>query len=155
MLSKIVFISPNKYVQGEGVIEEIGTEVAKIANQSMLIADDIVWDIAGEAIQKSFGKVESSFHFEKFNGEASTDEIKRLSSVAASNGAEAIIGVGGGKTIDTAKGVADDADIPVIIVPTIASTDAPTSALSVIYSEEGVFEDYRPSTSFFICFRDL
>ena len=32
--------------------------------------------------------------------------------------------------------------IPVIIVPTIAATDAPCSALSVIYSEHGVFERY-------------
>lgn len=31
---------------------------------------------------------------------------------------------------------------PVIIVPTIASTDAPCSALSVIYTDEGVFEKY-------------
>ena len=31
---------------------------------------------------------------------------------------------------------------PVFICPTIASTDAPCSALSVIYTEEGVFEKY-------------
>lgn len=29
------------------------------------------------------------------------------------------------------------------MIPTTASTDAPTSALSVIYSDEGVFERYR------------
>src|SRR5699024_5803896 len=32
---------------------------------------------------------------------------------------------------------------PIVIVPTAASTDAPTSALSVIYSDEGVFEGYK------------
>lgn len=31
---------------------------------------------------------------------------------------------------------------PVVIVPTIASTDAPCSALSVIYTDKGVFEKY-------------
>src|SRR5699024_8765151 len=30
-----------------------------------------------------------------------------------------------------------------VIIPTTASTDAPTSALSVVYSDEGVFEGYR------------
>ena len=31
---------------------------------------------------------------------------------------------------------------PVIIAPTIASTDAPVSALSVIYTDEGAFDHY-------------
>jgi glycerol dehydrogenase len=48
--------------------------------------------------------------------------------------------MGGGKTIDTAKIAAERAQIPVIIVPTIASTDAPCSGCAVLYSEEGVFD---------------
>ena len=48
--------------------------------------------------------------------------------------------MGGGKTIDTAKIVADRAGIPVIIVPTIASTDAPCSGCAVVYSKDGIFE---------------
>ena len=48
--------------------------------------------------------------------------------------------MGGGKTIDTAKIAADRAGIPVIVVPTIASTDAPCSGCAVLYSEQGVFE---------------
>ena len=48
--------------------------------------------------------------------------------------------MGGGKTIDTAKIAADRAGIPVIVVPTIASTDAPTSGCAVIYSKDGVFD---------------
>lgn len=45
------------------------------------------------------------------------------------------MGIGGGKSIDTAKGVANELQLPVVIIPTSASTDAPTSALSVIYKE--------------------
>jgi glycerol dehydrogenase len=48
--------------------------------------------------------------------------------------------MGGGKTIDTAKIAADRAAIPVLVVPTIASTDAPCSGCAVLYSEQGVFE---------------
>ena len=44
--------------------------------------------------------------------------------------------------MDTAKAVAHQLSLPVIIVPTIASTDAPCSALSVIYTEQGVVDRY-------------
>jgi glycerol dehydrogenase len=48
--------------------------------------------------------------------------------------------VGGGKTIDTAKMLAHEHNVPVAVVPTIASTDAPCSGCAVVYSEQGVFE---------------
>jgi glycerol dehydrogenase len=48
--------------------------------------------------------------------------------------------MGGGKTIDPAKIAAERAGIPVIVVPTIASTDAPCSGCAVLYTKDGVFE---------------
>jgi glycerol dehydrogenase len=47
--------------------------------------------------------------------------------------------MGGGKVIDTAKSVGCQIGARVGVVPTIASTDAPTSAVAVIYTPEGVF----------------
>ena len=48
-----------------------------------------------------------------------------------------IVGIGGGKTLDTAKSVASRLNIQVVIVPTIAASDAPCSALSVFYDNDG------------------
>lgn len=53
-----------------------------------------------------------------------------------------IIGVGGGKILDTAKAVGYYTGKPVALVPTIASTDAPCSALSVLYTDDGIFDQY-------------
>lgn len=60
---------------------------------------------------------------------------------------DVIIGIGGGKTLDTAKAVAFYSNMPMIIMPTIASSDAPCSKLSVIYTEDGEFENYLNLTS--------
>lgn len=69
-------------------------------------------------------------------------EINRLVELVKDKGCDVIIGVGGGKIFDTAKAVAYYADKPVMICPTSASTDAPCSALSVIYTDHGVFQEY-------------
>lgn len=37
--------------------------------------------------------------------------------------------------------VAHEMDLPVVVVPSLASTDAPCTALSVVYSDAGVVEE--------------
>lgn len=142
-MARMIFQSPGKYVQGAGVLKELGEETRKLAKNPLVIADDMVWSITSETITKSFKDTDIDFDYEGFNGEASEKEIDRLSEMAKNKGSDAVVGVGGGKTLDTAKAIADILEAPVIIVPTTASTDAPASSLSVIYSESGEFTGYK------------
>lgn len=142
-MSERIFISPAKYVQGKNTIEKIGVYLKDIGNQAVVIADDIVWDIAGHKVVDALKKESISSEEILFNGESSNEEITRITEVAKNTGATIVVGVGGGKTLDTTKAISDQLDAYTVIVPTAASADAPTSALSVVYSDEGVFEGYR------------
>ncbi len=93
-------------------------------------------------IEDSFAESTCEVVFDYFNGECCNSEIDRLVNIVKENKCDLVIGVGGGKIFDTAKAVAYYAGTPVFICPTIASTDAPCSALSVVYTEEGIFEKY-------------
>src|SRR5699024_1580455 len=75
-----------------------------------------------------------------FNGECSRQEVARLQEMAKANKCACTIGLGGGKAIDTAKCVAKGEAL--IICPTIAATDAPTSHSAVLYTPDGAFDDY-------------
>ena len=58
-------------------------------------------------------------------------------------GVRVIVGSGVGKVLDTARAVAADLDLPVVNCPAVASSDAPCSALSVIYTDRGALLHYR------------
>lgn len=130
-MSKFIFSSPRKYVQGAGVLDELGPYIAELGDNAFLVADEIVWKLIGERTQQALQKAGVNFNWQQFNGEASSNEITRLSQLAKNQGCNVVVGLGGGKTLDTVKAVADELKQPVAIVPTIASTDAPCSALSV------------------------
>ena len=46
--------------------------------------------------------------------------------------------MGGGKCVDAGKSIAYRLRVSVVILPTLASNDAPCSALSVLYDTAGV-----------------
>ncbi|EUK18405.1 glycerol dehydrogenase [Commensalibacter papalotli (ex Servin-Garciduenas et al. 2014)] len=134
--------SPSKYIQGPNALKEIGHYAKLLSDHYLVIADDIVMKIAAPIIEESLKKVSIEGLFERFGSECSKKEIQRLGDVLKANNCRGVIGAGGGKTLDTAKAVAYYHKVPVLIVPTIASNDAPTSALSVIYKETGEFDEY-------------
>jgi glycerol dehydrogenase len=129
---------PGKYIQGAGAVGELPALVGALGTRGLILASPSVMrkvlpecglDLGGQPIT-----------VESFRGECSESELARVSAVVTRTHADVLVGMGGGKTIDTAKIVADRARIPVVIVPTIASTDAPCSGCAVVYSEEGIFD---------------
>lgn len=142
-MSEIIFRSPSKYIQGKGALKDLGEHIKSIGTKPLIISDDVVWDITKDTIDESLKGANIAYHFELFQGESSINEVKRIADLGKEYSVDMVIGVGGGKSIDTAKAIADELDVSVVIVPSTASTDAPTSALSVIYSDEGVFESYQ------------
>ncbi|MCT4507766.1 MAG: glycerol dehydrogenase [Tepidibacter sp.] len=141
MATKIV-ISPGKYIQGPNELKKLETYSNPYGKNVFIIADDFVMNMTKDIVSKSFEGTNSTHTMEIFNGECSKVEVERLKEIALSNKTDIIVGIGGGKTLDTAKAIAYYMEKPVMIVPTIASTDAPTSALSVLYTEDGVFDEY-------------
>lgn len=137
-----MLLAPSRYVQGAGAINEIGIHAARMGTKALFTGGKTALSVCGSSVEASLKDNKVGCHKEVFNGECSDKEINRLIGVAKANGADLIIAAGGGKVIDTGKAVGYEMKLPVIIAPTIAATDAPCSALSVIYTEHGVFERY-------------
>jgi glycerol dehydrogenase len=139
--------SPGKYIQGANALAAVGEYAKALADHYFVIADDFVMKLTGDTLMGSLHQHGVKYHTSVFNGECCHKEIDRLGQELKAHGCRGVIGVGGGKTLDTAKAIAHYQHLPVVLIPTIASTDAPTSALSVIYTEQGEFDEYLIHTS--------
>ena len=136
-MKKAVFIAPRKYVQGRGVLKEIGFWLAKLGKRPLLLWDKSVRDLVGETVLASIKQSGLEAVDVVFNGESTKAEANRLAQIARDRGADISVGLGGGKTLDAAKAAAVYAGIKMVTVPTIASNDSPTSAATVWYDDAG------------------
>lgn len=137
-----IFESPQRYVQGKGVLKESYQYLSPLGNKAVILTDPLVWEIAGKDLEAQLNNKGMSATTELFQGESSINEIERLTAVIEKENYQLVIGLGGGKAIDTAKAVSSRTNSTLAILPTSAATDAPTSAISVLYTEEGLFEKY-------------
>jgi glycerol-1-phosphate dehydrogenase [NAD(P)+] len=64
-------------------------------------------------------------------------EVARLAAAPALREADAVVAVGGGKTIDVAKSACAVAELPLIVVPTQLTADGIASPVSVIRDADG------------------
>ncbi len=132
-------IFPGRYAQGRNALSLLAEETRRFAQKALIIVDPAVTSILEKHLPASQGV---TLVPAPFGGECCDEEIARLTAAAKDQRAGAIVGMGGGKALDTAKAVAHGLGLPVIIIPTLASTDAPCSALSVIYTAGGAFKRY-------------
>jgi len=131
---------PLRYVQGPGVIDDIGLYIPPLSKSALIVIDGFFWETLRPKVEANLTAQGVKSHFVKFSGESSDNEVNRTIAEGKATGAGVVIGIGGGKALDTAKISALHLGARTATVPTIASTDSPTSSLGVIYSEDGVYD---------------
>jgi len=149
-----VFISPQRYVQGRGALRGVGRYLSLMrATRVAVLMSERGRRNEGEQLLNGLRSAGIETVVLTFKGECCLDEINAQVAALSNKGIDCVIAAGGGKCIDTGKAVAFRLGTPVVIVPTLASNDAPCSALSVLYSPEGVFtgaEFYPHSPAFVV-----
>ncbi|MDY3618225.1 glycerol dehydrogenase [Agathobaculum sp.] len=137
-----VSIFPGKYVQGRRALEEIGIHLAAFGTRYLAVVNPTIGQACMDEVVGALrrGLDDGQLVLVEGGVECCMSEIRRVERLIGENHCDAVLGIGGGKTLDTAKAAAYYADVPVAVVPTAASSDAPCSALAVIYNEKGQLE---------------
>lgn len=137
-----VLKSPAKYVQGSGVLAQLDQHLQGMGNRLMVIISQSGTKRICPTLDKCFDGKDYQLFYHIFSGECSRKQVDEIATEAKAQRCTAIIGVGGGKILDTAKAVSCQTKLPDVIIPTVASSDAPCSSLSILYHEDGEFDRY-------------
>lgn len=140
-----VFCSPSRYTQGRNATAGLGAEMTALGLEgpALIVAGSSAIAKLADVWRDSLGKAGIAYAVHRFGGECSHAEIARVEQVGRAQRTRVVVGAGGGKVLDTARAAAAGLGVPVVSCPTLASSDAPCSALSVIYTDEGEFQEYR------------
>ena len=128
------------YCVDRKAIEQSAGLLGKYGHKAIVIGGRQAFCAALEKVKEACVKSGVQIAAEEwYGGECTYGHMERLAAIAREKSADLVIGVGGGKALDTAKGCAAKLGVPVITMPTIAATCAAVTAISVVYDENGVF----------------
>jgi glycerol dehydrogenase len=137
-----IMIAPNRYIQGPRVLEETGKYIAHLGSKVYLIGGPTALSIVQDQVSASLEVHSMEYQVEAFSGECTRGSAAQLLEKARKFGADVVAGVGGGRAIDTAKAVSHELGSALVIIPTVASSDAPCSALCVQYTENHMLDRF-------------
>ncbi|GAX37313.1 iron-containing alcohol dehydrogenase family protein [Nodularia sp. NIES-3585] len=130
-------VAPGKIIRGSGVLQTASAEITRLGTRPLIIAGNSTLGNAQNNLQAILAK--SNTAESSYGVDCCEASLKALQKTAQEHQADVIIGIGGGKALDTAKLVADQLQLPVVTIPTSAATCAAWTALSNVYSESGAF----------------
>lgn len=126
-------VAPAKVLRGCQIFTQATDAIARLGSRPLIVGGKSTLSLVPLEQQK--------LHFAcaSYAPDCSEASLKALRKAAKEHKADVIIGVGGGKALDTAKLVAHQLQLPVVTIPTSAATCAAWTALSNVYSDAGAF----------------
>ena len=128
-----VFGSPHRYYQGPGALDRLPAICADIGRLPFLVVDADVRKLVESRLVELFAG--RPHQVADFRGEVTVNLMDELAGRARAAGADLVVGMGGGKTLDVAKGCAIRIGARFVSVPTVASNDSPAASALAVYDE--------------------
>lgn len=133
---------PLKYVQGRDALLKFQEEMGYMGKRWLFVCSRSGYKACHDKIEQSFGDLDDYRRYEIFGGISSKSEIDKMQDIVKEDKIDTVVAVGGGSAVDTAKATAYYSGKHIVIVPTVAATDAPCTGLSVIYNDDHSFDKY-------------
>jgi glycerol dehydrogenase-like iron-containing ADH family enzyme len=132
-------VAPAKVIRGSQILAQATDAIARLGSRPLIVGGKHTISAIQSHLQPLSEHPQLDCTQAFYTPDCSEASLKALHQAAKEHKADVIIGVGGGKALDTAKLLADQLHLPVVTIPTSAATCAAWTALSNVYSDEGAF----------------
>ena len=135
-----LIISPGKVLRGHKIFSQSSQEIAQFGDRPLVVGGNNSLARVTTELDNLGKQTKLNIEQASYLPDCAESSLKKLRNAVKKHQADFIIGVGGGKSLDTAKLLAHQCELPIITIPTSAATCAAWTALSNIYSEAGAFQ---------------
>lgn len=132
--------APETYINESGIRKETGKYISSLGRRVFIITGKTAWESIGADVTESLNKWHCDPEVRMMTGYPTEEAARRYAFEAYGAKADVILGIGGGKVIDTAKAAGNLCGLPVAALPTIAATCACWAARSILYDAVGSFD---------------
>lgn len=135
-----LLIAPTQVLRGDKCLSNSGKAIARLGKCPLVVAGERTLEIIKPNLQPVLSQSGLKADYASYSPDCAESSLVILKEKVALDQADLIIGVGGGKALDTAKLLAHQCQVPIVTIPTSAATCAAWTALSNVYSIEGAFQ---------------
>lgn len=140
-LDLAIKIGCGRYRQEANLMEKAGEEIKRFSNNVLIVAGKRAFDAVKDKLLVSLDKEEIRYEIVIHTGACCYEAAKEYSDLMIEKGLDEVVGVGGGKIMDLSKAIAEYGHFGTINIPTSASTCAPYTCMSVMYTKDGGKKD--------------
>ena len=131
-------IAPARVLRGEDCLQNSAKEITRLGSRPLVVGGNKTLALIESPLQSLLNP--ETLSFANYSPDCAESSLSRLKQAVEEHQADLIIGVGGGKALDTSKLLAYQSELPMVAIPTSGATCAGWTALSNIYSEDGAFQ---------------
>ena len=132
-------IAPTQVLRGVNLSTQAAEAIALLGQRPLIVGGDRSLAAILPQLQPALAQHQLRWDSATYHPDCSEASLQQLSQAVQTHQADLIIGVGGGKALDSAKLLGHHSHLPVVTIPTSAATCAAWTALSNVYSDRGAF----------------
>ncbi|NER95093.1 MAG: iron-containing alcohol dehydrogenase family protein [Symploca sp. SIO1B1] len=133
-------VAPAQVLRGSQSLALSVEAIAHLGDRPLVVGGNRTLASLAPQLQTLLEQQQLTSSLVSYSPDCSEGSLASLRAAVSEHQADVIIGIGGGKALDTAKLLAHQCHLPIVTIPTSAATCAAWTALSNIYSDQGAFE---------------
>ena len=136
----ITIRNPEKYISEPDALKNCGRYTSQYGRRVFAIGGRRALDAVMGKVKETLLDSECEVEFHIMDGYPTHEKIIEYTILSYQFNADLVMGIGGGKVIDIAKAVGNYRSLPVVCIPTVATSAVAWTSKTILYKNDGSYD---------------